>query len=345
MKNKERLYLITDSSSLESLIEKSFKTYGFIVRTDSDTGQFADNIIEFGPDVIVIDSDINQFNIDGICSSIEKDEKLTDIPVILMTHIEDEEMISTALSRCIYDYVYKPVEPNILHSRIRVILSMKAKFREIVEQERHSYVKATAARLHHEINQPLSVILLSTEMLETKVTGRLKENEQKYITKIKRAINSIIDILYRLSLVTEDDYRPEIIDTAVDSSMLKLPASDFKNKVLVVDDLDDVRESVAEIISNEGIDVFAAKSIEEAMDIIDREHQNITTVYCDMKIGDRTGMELYHYISKKKSSMRFVIITGYPIKGKSKQSIRELSIPVIMKPFTRRRILKELNNH
>ncbi|MDY6786945.1 MAG: response regulator, partial [candidate division WOR-3 bacterium] len=129
MKNKERLYLITDSSSIESLIEKSFRTYGFIVRTDSDTGQFSDNIIEFGPDVIVIDSDINQFNIDDICNSIENCEKLSDIPVIMMTHIEDEEIILTALSRCIYDYVYKPVEPNILHSRIRVILSMKAKFR------------------------------------------------------------------------------------------------------------------------------------------------------------------------------------------------------------------------
>ena len=155
-------------------------------------------------------------------------------------------------------------------------------------------------------------------------------------------MNSITDILFRLNLVADDEFEPEIIDYSDDSIMLKLPTSDYKNKVLVVDDVDEVRTSIIEILKNEGLKTLSAATLKDAEKIVKAEHQNISTIFCDLKMGEKSGLELYHALQKINKDVHFVIITGYPMIRETKRIIRDLNIHVIHKPFTRRRILKAL---
>lgn len=343
-KSKYRIYLVTDNSAISNLVEKSFKTYGFSVKTNNSLKSIIDEIREYGPDILLVDTDINNFDCDIMCNELENDEDISQIPIILLTHTDMSDIIQKHLISCIYDYVYKPVDADELHSRIKIVLATRDRIQVLLKRERGNYVKATATTMHHEINQPLSVILLSAELLETRLSSSVGEKEKSYIKKIKDSVSSASDILYRLNLVAGEEFTPEIIDYSDENIMLKLPKSDFRNKVLVVDDNDSVRESITEILLNEDIDVLNAEDIKSGINVLSKEHQNIATVFCDMKIGKRSGMELYHKAMKLDSDLNFVIITGYPIDKPTKRIIRELKVPVINKPFTRRRILSALRN-
>ncbi len=341
-KTKKRLYLFTDINAVKVLIEKSFRSFNFLTRTSSDMNNMINEIGEFGPDIILVDVDINNFNCDKVCNEFNKIESINDIPVILLVHSENTDTIEPHLIDCIYDYVYKPIDSNELYSRIRMALSTKEKINQMLKEERGNYVKATATTMHHEINQFLSVILLSSELLETQLSSNIGKKEKKYLKKIKNGVNSITDVMFRLNLVADDEFKPEIIDYSDDSIMLKLPTSDYKNKVLIVDDIDEVRTSIIEILKNEGVKTLSAATLNDAEKIIKEEHQNISTVFCDLKMGKKSGLELYHTLQKINKDVHFVIITGYPMLKETKKIIRDLNIHVIHKPFTRRRILKAL---
>ena len=345
MKKKHyRLFLSTDSQATANLVEKSFKSFGFSVKVTPNLKNMIANLREYGPDIFVIDTDMNDFDCDDMCSLISDTEDLKNLPIIILTHTQQDAMVNKHLLSCIYDYVYKPVNPNELLSRVQIAIYMKNKIAEMLELEREHYVRATATTMLHEINQPLSVILLSTELLETRIPRNVGDKEHHYINKIKQSINSITDILYRLNLVAGEDYKAEIIDYTCEEVMLKLPTSDFRNKVLVIDDIDEVRESIIEILKNEHLDVLNASDIINAEKIISAEHQNVSTIFCDLRIGKRSGMELYHTTMKIDPDINFVIITGYPMKKETRHIVSELKIPVINKPFTRRRILSALKH-
>lgn len=341
---KSRIFLITDNTAISNLIDKSFKTFGYSVRKSESMKHIIEDMREYNPDILIMDTDINNFDCDEMCNILNTDEDIGKIPVILLTHTDMIATIEKHLITCIYDYIYKPVDADELHSRVRIVLATRDKIEAMLKDERENYVKATATTMHHEINQPLSVILLSAELLETKMSSSVGNKERAYVKKIKDSVSAVSDILYRLDLVAGEEYKPEIIDYADAEIMLKLPKSDFRNKVLVVDDIDNVRDSISEILVNEGIDTLSAENLKNGMSILTMEHQNIGTVFCDMRIGKRSGMELYHKAMKLDNSINFVIITGYPIDKKTKRIIRELKIPVIQKPFTRRRILSALKN-
>ena len=338
MKDKIRVYVLDDSITVTTYLEKSLHALGYTVYPDNNPNKCLGRIKEFLPDLIILDIDLNEFNGIDICRQIQDDEFIAHIPVIFLSHITDTNVVAEGIEAGAIDYVYKPVDVNQLDARIKILFKILDDTADSLKLAKMNMVKAAIITMHHELNQPLSVILLSTEMLESRLAKTIDKKDEVLIARIKKSVGKINDILRRFNLIQEQDKEPELVSYSDDAMMLKLPQSTYERKVLVIDDEEEVRDSITEVIKQEGIEVLEAKSIKEADDLIRKQGESISTIFCDMKIGKESGTEILHLTRKLYPKIKFVFITGYNITGEVKLLIKEFKIPLLRKPFSKKAI-------
>jgi len=337
LKNKIRVYLLDDSITVTTFISKSLTTLGYVVYPDNDPNNCIKRIKEFFPDIIILDIDLNEYNGIDICREIQEMDDLKDIPIIFLSHLMDTATVAQGIEAGAVDYIYKPVDINQLDSRIKIIMKMLEDMRDMVKLAKMNIIRASVITMHHELNQPLSVILLSTEMLEKKLKDKIGEKEIKLIKRIKRSLSKIDEILSRFSMVNQQEI--ELIQYTDDMQMLKLPTVKTNKQILIVDDDEDVVETIDEVLTDEGLETIKAETIKEAVEIVETNSQNLEMIFCDIHIKESSGSEVFHLVRKKYPDIKFIFITGYSIPAEVRQLIREFKIPLLKKPFRRRSIL------
>ncbi|MBN1933458.1 MAG: response regulator, partial [Anaerolineae bacterium] len=89
----------------------------------------------------------------------------------------------------------------------------------------------------------------------------------------------------------------------------------YKMRVLVVDDLPDVRTTLSGLLSDEGYDVRSASSRAEALRImkdVERFHVAVLDVRLDESDEEnRDGLSLMHDIKAQYPAVAVIILTGY----------------------------------
>ncbi len=108
-------------------------------------------------------------------------------------------------------------------------------------------------------------------------------------------------------------------------------------KILLVDDKEIDRESLAELISSYGYDVLVASNAREAMNIIQKSPE-IDLVLLDIVMPDVDGLELLRRIKQQNPEIDVIIITAYATLERAVMSIKEGAYDFLMKPFTNNEI-------
>ena len=81
-----------------------------------------------------------------------------------------------------------------------------------------------------------------------------------------------------------------------------------KQRILVVDDVDDVRSGLVHILEDEGYQVCDAPNGTKAMDMLEKEP--VQLVITDVLMPEMDGMELVTRASKLYPEMKFILISG-----------------------------------
>jgi DNA-binding response OmpR family regulator len=97
----------------------------------------------------------------------------------------------------------------------------------------------------------------------------------------------------------------------------------MKNKILIVDDDEEICEELAEILKGEGYQVEVVFDGFKAGFMIEKSGYNL--ILLDLKIPNLSGFELLKIIRKKKILSRVLILTGRPLLKKS-ESLKELTV-------------------
>jgi sigma-B regulation protein RsbU (phosphoserine phosphatase) len=146
--------LIVDDNPVNLIvIEKILKSAGYTEYTAMTSSKelfdylAVDTAPAFGAKVNPVDlilMDIMMPVMDGIetCRIIQKDERLRDIPIIMVTALGDSLKLAEALEAGAIDYVIKPINKIELIARIRVALRLK------YEKDWH---KENEKRIRHEL--------------------------------------------------------------------------------------------------------------------------------------------------------------------------------------------------
>jgi DNA-binding response OmpR family regulator len=116
-----RILAVDDDALVLELIEESLARSGFQVATVSSGEDALEWMKREGmPDLAVVDINM-PFGMDGLefCNQVHM---FSDLPVIMLTAVENETTIIQAIETCAEDYVTKPFIPGELIARARRIL-------------------------------------------------------------------------------------------------------------------------------------------------------------------------------------------------------------------------------
>jgi two-component system response regulator AtoC len=105
-------------------------------------------------------------------------------------------------------------------------------------------------------------------------------------------------------------------------------------KVLVVDDDSLIRRNVAEVLRNEGWEVYEADSAEQAMEMLHRELWPL--VFCDVRLSKNNGDEGYAVLRSftvKQPEARIVLMTGHGSAVGALDAVSSGAYDYLMKPF------------
>lgn len=113
-------------------------------------------------------------------------------------------------------------------------------------------------------------------------------------------------------------------------------------KILVVDDERAIRNSLKEILSDEGYDVDIAENGPDALALVDKEKYNI--IFSDIKMPGMDGMELLEKLVSDGCEAAIVMISGHGDIDVAVECIKKGAYDFIQKPLDLNRILITIKN-
>ncbi len=119
---KYRILLIEDDPAISNVVELNLKLDNYEVFLAADGEEGLKMVDETDPDLIILD--VMMPKIDGwqVLMKLKSEERTRDIPVIMLTAIDDEQSKVIGLRGGADDYVPKPFSPLELAARVKVIL-------------------------------------------------------------------------------------------------------------------------------------------------------------------------------------------------------------------------------
>lgn len=104
-----------------------------------------------------------------------------------------------------------------------------------------------------------------------------------------------------------------------------------KNKILLVDDEEDIRDILGIVLTDMGYRIYSAKDGEEALRIFDRELPSI--VLTDIKMPGMDGIELLREIKRRAPETEVIMITGHGDMELAVKSLKYEATDFITKPI------------
>ncbi|MCK4930635.1 MAG: sigma-54-dependent Fis family transcriptional regulator, partial [Candidatus Aminicenantes bacterium] len=116
-----------------------------------------------------------------------------------------------------------------------------------------------------------------------------------------------------------------------------------KEKILVVDDEENIRKSLKMILEYEGYTFLEAPDGEDALDIVE-ETIGLDLIFLDIKLPGMDGLEVLAEIKKKPYSPEVIMISGHGTIQTAVEATKLGAYDFIEKPLHRERVLISIRN-
>lgn len=103
----KKILFIEDERSLQEILGQALKQNGFEVKEALNGQDGLDLVEKFGPDLILLDLILPKINGFEVLEKIKKNEATKNIPVIILTNLENSEDIQRVLELGAFDYLVK----------------------------------------------------------------------------------------------------------------------------------------------------------------------------------------------------------------------------------------------
>ena len=112
-------------------------------------------------------------------------------------------------------------------------------------------------------------------------------------------------------------------------------------KILVVDDERAIRNSLKEILSDEGYNVDVAEDGPTAIDMAEKERYDV--IFCDIKMPNMEGTEVLEKLRTDGVDSAIIMISGHGDIDTAVECIKKGTFDFIQKPLDLNRILITIN--
>lgn len=113
-------------------------------------------------------------------------------------------------------------------------------------------------------------------------------------------------------------------------------------KILIIDDERSIRNSLKEILTDEGYDVDVAENGVQGCGMVEKEKYDI--IFCDIKMPEMDGMEVLDKLTQMGIDAAIVMISGHGDIDTAVECIKKGAFDFIQKPLDLNRILITIKN-
>ncbi|MBF0546743.1 MAG: response regulator [Candidatus Riflebacteria bacterium] len=212
VKLKSKILVIDDlPSNIEVLAELLKTDYEIIFATSGKKGiELATK--EF-PDLIILDVMMPEMDGFETCSQLKKSEITKSIPVMFVTALGEEVSESHGLEIGAIDYISKPINPEIVKTRVKnqIELQKTSKELELKNRELESFCFAVS----HDLRAPLRRIQSFSQILAEDFSEKLDDSGRNVIEKICSGcaqMEDLISSLLRFSFISATEMKQNKFD-------------------------------------------------------------------------------------------------------------------------------------
>ncbi len=142
---------------------------------------------EIGFAVVILDAGIAGTNGNEVAERMRSSEKTREVPILFITEYDKERQdIFRRYASGPVDYLFKPIDPAILKSKVRIFSELHRQRKTIEAQlrlleEKNQDLEQFAYVASHDLREPLRVVTLYLELLARRYQGKLDEKADTFI--------------------------------------------------------------------------------------------------------------------------------------------------------------------
>lgn len=131
MTEKKRILIVDDEADFCSIVQGNLEKEGFEVEVAYDGREGLDKVKSNPPDAVILDVVMPEKDGFAVCKEIKQDEKLADIPVVMLTAVASH-VTSTRYSRYdgvsleADDYLPKPASAEDIAQSLKGLLGISS---------------------------------------------------------------------------------------------------------------------------------------------------------------------------------------------------------------------------
>jgi len=116
-----RILVVEDDADIVDVLRRTLRAEGYEVRAAGDGPEALEDLVEFAPDLVILDLGLPGMDGVEVCDRIRSSES-SEVPVLMLTARADADDRVTGLDSGADDYLVKPFDRAELLARIRALL-------------------------------------------------------------------------------------------------------------------------------------------------------------------------------------------------------------------------------
>jgi len=214
---KDKILIVEDEKDTRFILEKLLSRNNYDVATAVD-GQNAFEVLkDFVPKVILADWTMPVLDGLALCNILKADEKLKLTYFIILTARASLKDRIMGLDVGADDFLVKPVENQELLARIRSGIRIYNLQNELRNIEHSKALIEMACTIGHNINNPLSSLVLSIKNIEQEIAKLSKNNFDEDFHNVNQSIERIKNFVNELTHLQN----PEVVNYSDENKMIK----------------------------------------------------------------------------------------------------------------------------
>ena len=214
------LLVIDDDEANRDIFSRQLQRLGFEAVTAA-SGAEGLRLLERRPfDAVLVDFMMPEMDGLDVLEVIKENPETCDIPVIMISALDELSGVSRCIQRGADDYLFKPFEPVLLSARIRAALErtrLRAEERERTKelerisdelQRSNEDLKRFAYAASHDLQAPLRTIITHLQLLERRIKKRIDPEDLELLqfpVQAAMRMNQLIKDLLTYSQVSTDE--------------------------------------------------------------------------------------------------------------------------------------------